>query len=92
MAYDVILLTFSKPIAAVLKQRSMWQQMSGSRRAGYTFDSHSRTQRKGYDKMGQVRAAVEPWPNAASLRQSVLEDSSESGSRLCSMNLGSSWR
>ena len=60
MVYDVILLTFSKPIAAVLKQRSMWQQMSGSRRAGYTFDSHSRTQRKGYDKMGQVRAAVEP--------------------------------
>ena len=55
MAYDVILLTFSKPLAAVLKQRSMWQQMSGSRRAGYTFDSHSRTQRKGYDKMGQVR-------------------------------------
>ena len=54
MAYDVILLTFSKPIAAVLKQRSMWQQMSGSKRAGYTFDSHSRTQRKGYDKMGQV--------------------------------------
>ena len=59
MAYDVILLTFSKPIAALLKPRSMWQQMSGSR-AGYTFDSHSRTQRKGYDKMGQVRAAVEP--------------------------------
>ena len=54
MAYDVILLTFSKLIAAMLKQRSMWQQMSGSRRAGYTFDSHSRTQRKGYDKMGQL--------------------------------------
>ena len=56
MAYDVILLTFSKPIAAVLKQRSMWQQTSGSRRAGYTFVSHSRTQRKGYDKMGQVKS------------------------------------
>ena len=92
MAYDVILLTFSKPIAAVLKQRSMWQQMSGSRRAGYTFDSHSRTQRKGYDKMGQVRAAVEPWPKVASLQQSVLEDSSERMSMFYSINLGSSAR
>ena len=60
MAYNVILLTFSKLIAAMLKQRSMWQQMSGSRRAGYTFDSHSRTQRKGYDKMGQAESGRRP--------------------------------
>ena len=54
MAYDVILLTTSEPIGSQLKQRSMWQLINTSRRAGYSFDSHSRTQRKGYDKMGQV--------------------------------------
>ena len=32
---------------------------------------------------------VEPCPKVVKRRQSVLEDSSESGSRLCSMNLGS---
>ena len=57
MAYDVILLTPSKPIGSQLKQRSIGQLINTSRRAGYTFDSHSRAQRKGYDKMGQVRAA-----------------------------------
>jgi hypothetical protein len=54
MAYDVILLTTSEPIGSQLKQRSMWQLINTSRRAGYSFDSHSRTQRKGYDKMGQL--------------------------------------
>ena len=42
--------------------------------------------------IGPASARESVLPNVASLRQSVLEDSYESGSRLCSMNLGSRLR